>query len=29
MKIGELSHAQKLAEEHRGLIEERWHEHLG
>jgi hypothetical protein len=29
MKVGELSRAQQLAEEHRHLIEEKWHEHLG
>jgi hypothetical protein len=29
MKLSELSTAQKLAEEHRQLILERWHEHLG
>ena len=29
MKISELSRAQHLAEEHRQLIMEKWHEHLG
>ncbi|MEK7274134.1 MAG: DUF4160 domain-containing protein [Candidatus Desantisbacteria bacterium] len=29
MKINELSKAQKLAKEHRNLILERWHEHIG
>ena len=29
MKLGELSKAQKLAEEYRELILEKWHEHLG
>jgi len=29
MKVSELSRAQKLAEEHRHLIMEKWHEHLG
>lgn len=29
MKVSQLSHAQRLAEEHRQLIEESWHEHLG
>lgn len=29
MKISELSRAQRLAEEHRQLILEKWHEHLG
>jgi hypothetical protein len=29
MKINELSRAQQLAEEHRQLIKEKWHEHLG
>ena len=29
MKVRELSKAQKLAEEHRQLIVEKWHEHLG
>ena len=29
MKISELSRAQHLAEEHRQLILEKWHEHLG
>ncbi len=29
MKMRELSKAQTLAEEHRQLIVEKWHEHLG
>jgi hypothetical protein len=29
MKLSELSMAEKLAEEHRQLILEKWHEHLG
>lgn len=29
MKVSELSKAQKLAEENRQLILEKWHEHLG
>jgi len=29
MKMGELSKALKLAKENRGLIVEKWHEHLG
>lgn len=29
MKVSELSKAQQLAEEHRQLILEKWHEHLG
>jgi hypothetical protein len=29
MKVSELSRAQQLAEEHRRLILEKWHEHLG
>ncbi|MGA2618809.1 MAG: DUF4160 domain-containing protein [Thermoguttaceae bacterium] len=29
MKVRELSKAQQLAEEHRHLIVEKWHEHLG
>jgi len=29
MKIGALARAQKLAEEHRHLIVEKWHEHIG
>lgn len=29
MKLSELSVAQALAEEHRQLILEKWHEHLG
>ena len=29
MKMGELSKALKLAQENRGLIVEKWHEHLG
>ena len=29
MKLSELSMAQKLAEENRHLILEKWHEHLG
>ncbi|WP_417911932.1 DUF4160 domain-containing protein [Candidatus Electronema sp. TJ] len=29
MKLHELSSAQRLAEEHRHLIMEKWHEHLG
>lgn len=29
MKVNELSQAQRLAEEHRELIVETWHEHLG
>ncbi|MFO7902468.1 MAG: DUF4160 domain-containing protein [Planctomycetota bacterium] len=29
MKVSELSRAQRLAEENRQLILEKWHEHLG
>jgi hypothetical protein len=29
MKVRELSKAQRLAEDHRHLILEKWHEHLG
>jgi hypothetical protein len=29
MKVSELAKAQELAEEHRQLILEKWHEHLG
>ena len=29
MKVSELAKAQRLAEEHRQLILEKWHEHLG
>ncbi|WP_417908756.1 DUF4160 domain-containing protein [Candidatus Electronema sp. PJ] len=29
MKLNELSSAQRLAKEHRLLIMEKWHEHLG
>ena len=29
MKLSELSMAEKLAEEHRQLILEKWHEHVG
>jgi hypothetical protein len=29
MKLGELSKAQRLAEENRQLILEKWYEHLG
>ena len=29
MKLSELSAAQRLAEENRDLILEKWHEHLG
>jgi len=29
MKVSELSKAQKLAEQNRQLILEKWHEHLG
>ena len=29
MKVGELSKAQRLAEQNRQLILEKWHEHLG
>jgi hypothetical protein len=29
MKVSELSLAQKLAEENRQIIQEKWHEHLG
>ena len=29
MKVSELSKAQRLAEENRQLILEKWHEHLG
>jgi hypothetical protein len=29
LKVSELSRAQQLAEEHRQLIMEKWHEHLG
>ena len=29
MKVSELAKAQKLAEENRQLIVEKWHEHLG
>ena len=29
LRVAELSKAQKLAEEHRELIIEKWHEHLG
>jgi len=29
MKVGELSHAQALAEAHQQLIVEKWHEHIG
>ena len=29
MKMGELSKAQKLADQYRNLIVEKWHEHLG
>ncbi|MBW7864373.1 MAG: DUF4160 domain-containing protein [Candidatus Hydrogenedens sp.] len=29
MKLGELSKAQRLAEENKALILEKWHEHLG
>ena len=28
LKVRELSRAQKLAEEHQGLIIQKWHEHL-
>jgi hypothetical protein len=29
MKVSELARAQQLADEHRQLIMEKWHEHLG
>ena len=29
LKVQELRHAQELAREHRELIIEKWHEHLG
>ncbi len=29
MKVGELAKAQRLAEENRGLIRKKWHEHFG
>jgi len=29
LKVNELSRAQRLAKEHRTLIVEKWHEHVG
>lgn len=29
LKVSELTRAQQLAEEHKGLIVQKWHEHLG
>ena len=29
LKVNELTRAQQLAEENRGLIIQKWHEHLG